>query len=77
MEITLVNCKSKLLVKGIDITSNDWQTALTTQLQGYLSSFYGWGYNYETDTLKIDLSGLVSIPVNIVDFGDGSEVALG
>lgn len=76
MTIILVNCKQKLLAKGIDITANTWHESLTTQLQSYVS-FEGWDYDFENDTLKLTIPGTVTVPANIVDFGEGSEVTLG
>lgn len=74
MILTLINCKPKLLAKGINITSNTWQSSLTTSLQGYLSSFNGWNYSYDTDVLYIDVPQTVSVPANITDFGDAGGV---
>lgn len=74
MVLTLTSCKSKLLLKGIDVTTNAWQTSLTNSLQGYLSSFNGWNYSYDTDMLYIDVPQTVNVPANITDFGNAGGV---
>lgn len=77
MTITLVNCKPKLLAKGIDVTSSGWHELLTTSLLAYVSILDGWNYDFDTDVLRIIVPGIETVPANIVDFGDGSEVELG
>lgn len=77
MTITLINCKAKLLAKGIDVTSSGWHELLTSSLNTYVSILDSWNYDFITDTLNISVPGTETVPANIVDFGDGSEVTLG
>lgn len=77
MTITLVNCKSKWALKGIDPTMDGWQEKLTDAILGYALPIDGWDYDYNEDRLQIKMSGTITVPASIVDFGDGEAVELG
>lgn len=69
MRITLINCKDRLISKGILVDSDGWQEQLYTALTSYLV-FDGWSYDYVTDTLIITSPEETIIPDNISDFGE-------
>lgn len=70
MDIRLSNCRSKWMMKGIDISVANWQMSLDSSLHQYLSIINGWDYGNDTDTMRIDVPDSVAIPGNISDFGD-------
>lgn len=61
MQITLINCRTKLQVQGIDLITGNGVDTLCMRLQEIVPC-QSWGYSFQNDSLTIEASDGTAIP---------------